>query len=524
MRWKDILLGRKVLIGIGAVLVLLTLVALWALSGITRIVHEGAEMAAGNRLRGELLQREVDHLNWAQAVSRFAYDSTARDLKVELDPTQCGFGRWYYGDGRKQAEAMLPRLKPVLDSIDDPHRRLHESAARILQLREQGKLAEAQAFYASETVGNLERVQGILKKAVVTAKENILSEDQMIDNALKTRIGVITVSIAAIIGGALFGFILTKSMTGPLKKSVEFTRAVAQGDLHEHLDIEQRDEVGQLAKALNEMITALREVVADVGETASDMASASKELGARSGQMSQGSTVQAASAEEASSTIEEMNATIRQNADNAQQTEKIALKSANDAGDGGEAVFNTLIAMKDIAARTSIIEEIARQTNLLALNAAIEAARAGEHGKGFAVVAAEVRKLAERSQLAAAEISKLSASSVEVAERAGSLLTKLVPDIRRTAELVQEISSASKEQTAGAGQINGSIQQLNDVIQQNAGSAEEVASTAEALAGQADRLQRTIAFFQVKEAETSARRASGWKSGGEDVHIGIVQH
>ncbi len=504
MRWKDILLGRKVLIGIGAVLVLLTLVALWALSGITRIVREGTEVAAGNRLRGELLQREVDHLNWAQAVSRFAYDTSARDLKVQLDHTQCGFGKWYYGDGRKQAEAMLPRLKPILDSIDEPHRKLHESAARILQLRDQGKIAEAQAFYASETAANLERVQGILKEAVVTAKDDILSEDQMISNALKTRVGVITVSIAAIIAGALFGFILTKSMTGPLRKSVEFTRAAAKGDLHDHLEIDQHDEVGQLAEALNAMITALREVVADVGEAASDVALASEELSARSGQMSQGSTEQAASAEEASSSIEEMSATIRQNADNAQQTEKIALKSANDAGDGGEAVFNTLIAMKDIAARTSIIEEIARQTNLLALNAAIEAARAGEQGKGFAVVAAEVRKLAERSQGAAAEISKLSASSVDVAEQAGALLTKLVPDIRRTAELVQEISAASKEQTAGADQINDSIQQLNNVIQQNAGSAEEVASTAEVLAAQADRLQRVIGFFKVREADVRA--------------------
>jgi methyl-accepting chemotaxis protein len=500
MRWKDILLGRKVMIGIGGMLFLLTLVAFWALYGITVIVHEGSQAAAGNRLRGELLQREVDHLNWAQAVSRFAYGSGG-ELKVELDDTQCGFGLWYYGPGRKQAEEMLPKLKPIFDSMSEPHRRLHESAARIRELREQGNVAEAQAFYSSETTANLERVQDILREAVSTAKENILSEDQMLSNALKTRIGVIAASVAAIIAGALFGFILTRSMTGPLRKSVAFTRAVAKGDLQDHLDIEQRDEVGQLAEALNAMISALREVVADVRTASSDVASASEELRARSGQMSQGTIEQAASAEEASSSIEEMNATIRQNADNAQQTEKIAMKSANDAGEGGEAVFNTLAAMKEITNKNSIIEEIARQTNLLALNAAIEAARAGEHGKGFAVVAAEVRKLAERSQEAAREIGNLSASSVEVAERAGAMLTKLVPDIKKTAELVQEISAASKEQTSGADQINNSIQQLNNVIQQNAGAAEEVSSTAEVLAGQAERLKSAIAFFKVHESK-----------------------
>jgi methyl-accepting chemotaxis protein len=213
--------------------------------------------------------------------------------------------------------------------------------------------------------------------------------------------------------------------------------------------------------------------------------------------MSQGTTEQAASTEEASSSIEEMNATIKQNADNAMQTEKIALKSATDAQESGKAVSQTVSAMKDIAQKISIIEEIARQTNLLALNAAIEAARAGEHGKGFAVVASEVRKLAERSQAAAGEISQLSSSSVHIAEQAGQMLAKLVPDIQKTAELVQEITASSKEQSSGADQINGAVQQLNQVVQQNAGAAEEMSSTAEELASQADQLQATISFFKV---------------------------
>jgi methyl-accepting chemotaxis protein len=195
--------------------------------------------------------------------------------------------------------------------------------------------------------------------------------------------------------------------------------------------------------------------------------------------------------------MEEMVSNIRQNADNAQQTDKIALKSAGDARESGKAVQETVAAMKDIAGKISIIEEIARQTNLLALNAAIEAARAGEHGKGFAVVASEVRKLAERSQAAAGEISKLSASSVQVAERAGEMLAKLVPDIQKTAELVQEINGASAEQNSGAEQINKAIQQLDQVVQQNAGAAEEMSSTAEELSSQAEHLQSAVEFFKI---------------------------
>jgi methyl-accepting chemotaxis protein len=206
-----------------------------------------------------------------------------------------------------------------------------------------------------------------------------------------------------------------------------------------------------------------------------------------------------------------MAANIRQNADNATQTEKIAMQSSKDADQGGQAVTETVTAMKQIAEKISIIEEIARQTDLLALNAAIEAARAGEHGKGFAVVASEVRKLAERSQLAAGEIGKLSSSSVEVAEKAGAMLTRMVPDIQKTAELVQEISAASNEQNTGADQINKAIQQLDQVIQQNASASEEMASTSEELSSQAERLQHIISFFKLDTG--SSRQSAGFSPG-----------
>jgi methyl-accepting chemotaxis protein len=272
-------------------------------------------------------------------------------------------------------------------------------------------------------------------------------------------------------------------------------KEVAGGNLT--VQLTERSATDELMRSLSQMVAKLSEVVTDVKGASDNVATGSQQMSSGSEELSQGATEQAAAAEEASAAMEEMSANIKQNADNALQTEKIAVKSAQDAQEGGKAVIQTVSAMKEIAGKISIIEEIARQTNLLALNAAIEAARAGEHGKGFAVVASEVRKLAERSQKAAAEISELSSSSVEVAEKAGDMLTRMLPDIQRTAELVQEISAACKEQDTGAEQINKAIQQLDQVIQQNASSSEEMSATAEELASQSEQLQETISFFRV---------------------------
>ena len=270
---------------------------------------------------------------------------------------------------------------------------------------------------------------------------------------------------------------------------------LANGNLS--VKVEERSAQDKLMQALARMVSGLSEVVANIQGAAHQVTAGSQEMSSSSQQLSQGATEQSASVEEVSSSMEQMAANIKQNSDNAQQTEKIALKAADDAKEGGHAVGETVSAMKEIASKISIIEEIARQTNLLALNAAIEAARAGEHGKGFAVVASEVRKLAERSQTAAGEINNLSASSVEVAERAGEMLERIVPDIQKTADLVQEINAASNEQRAGANQINQAIQQLDQVIQQNAAASEEMASTSEELLSQAEQLQTTIGFFKI---------------------------
>ena len=328
-----------------------------------------------------------------------------------------------------------------------------------------------------------------------------------------------------------------------LKKIMAVAEAVAIGDLTQNVEVRTNDEIKDLVVtfntmadnlrgtartadqiangdltvtprplsdkdtlgiALQSMVERLRGVVADALAASNNVSSGSQELSSSSEQLSQGATEQASSAEEASASMEQMAANIKQNADNAAQTEKIARQSSKEAEASGQAVGRAVSAMRTIAEKISIVQEIARQTDLLALNAAVEAARAGEHGKGFAVVASEVRKLAERSQAAAAEISSLSGETVQVATEAGDMLNKLVPAIHKTAELVSEISAACREQDIGASQINEAIQQLDKVTQQNAGASEEVSSTSEELAAQAEELQASIAFFRVDDM--NARR------------------
>lgn len=338
-----------------------------------------------------------------------------------------------------------------------------------------------------------------------------INESEILEPVNTLTKSILIIAVLIIIAIILISWFLAINITKPIMLGVGFAKQLAQGDLTTYLDVNQKDEIGQLGEALKEMVKRLQGIVSEVMTAADNVASGSEQLSATAQELSQGSSEQASSAEEVSSSMEQMGANIQQNTDNAQQTEKIAIRSSADAKESGKAVNETVVAMRDITNKINIIQEIARQTNLLALNAAIEAARAGEHGKGFAVVASEVRKLAERSQNAAGEITDLAQRSVGIAEKAGQMLNQLVPDIQKTADLVQEITASSNEQNAGAGQINKAIQELDKVIQQNAGSAEEMASTSEELSSQAQQLQSAISFFKLNEQgyrTTSASRAN----------------
>ena len=286
-------------------------------------------------------------------------------------------------------------------------------------------------------------------------------------------------------------------VTRPLAKIAEATKRMAEGDLSVRIEVATQDEVGQLSASMKNMAEKLSSIIGEVRGSADALSSASEEISATAQSISQATSEQAASVEETSASIEQMSASINQNTDNAKVTDGMASQAAKQAISGGEAVKDTVSAMKSIAGKIGIIDDIAYQTNLLALNAAIEAARAGEHGKGFAVVAAEVRKLAERSQIAAQEIGELASGSVEKAESAGKLLDEIVPAISKTSDLVQEIAAASTEQSSGVGQINTAMGQLNQITQQNASASEELAATAEEMSGQAMQLQELMAFFKV---------------------------
>ncbi len=556
MAVKDLKVGTRMSFGFGLILVLMLitmLVTFWSLSKVDEGTQLVIEESLPFTLAADRMVLNVSRVNqWVTDASLTknsdglqVAEESAKAFRNDLNQFRDMFRDENDARGLKQVDELEASFEEMLDTGIRMAAAYNESfAAGNLVMEE----LDTDSARTAELVAALQESQ---VKEINDSGQMILAASQQV-KTLQMIIG-----IAALLIGVLVTIFITRSIVQPLNVAVETARALAVGDLTVKIDQVSKDETGQLLQAMKEMLVSSQEVANMAGQIADgnlkvqlktrsekdvliqslgnmvdklkdvinnvklsieNVASGAQAMSASSEEMSQGASEQAAAAEEASSSIEQMTANIRQNADNAMQTEKIATQASGDAREGGDAVNKTVGAMKEIADKIMIIEEIARQTNLLALNAAIEAARAGEHGKGFAVVAAEVRKLAERSQKAAGEINELSTNSVEVAEKAGSVLNSLVPNIQKTAELVQEISAASREQDAGADQIAKSIQQLDAVIQQNASASEEMASTSEELSGQSEQLAEMIAFFRVddgthgqrfkRELNSSAHRSS----------------
>ncbi|MBB2718122.1 UNVERIFIED_ORG: methyl-accepting chemotaxis protein [Rhizobium etli] len=468
-----------------------------------------------------------------------------KNALLEMDPEAV---RKNYQNAAKSVDEMIafvtsgqqlatPEGKPSWDRLLDLAKRFDEGSNRVASIQEGGDRAGAVALSSGEVRRLVLELEDVFETLVTLQQKAMAQADNDTDilysSTKNTLIGVAIGASVIAFGAALW---IALGVNSGLSKIMNVASAVAIGDLNQKVEIRSNDEIKDLVNTINvmtdnlrvtagiarqiadgdltvspkplsekdtlgialeQMVERLRGVVADAITAAENVSAGSQELSASSEQVSQGASEQAASAEEASASMEQMAANIKQNADNAAQTEKIARQSAKDAEMSGEAVSRAVQAMRTIAEKIGIVQEIARQTDLLALNAAVEAARAGEHGKGFAVVASEVRKLAERSQSAAAEISSMSSDTVKAAQDAGDMLGRLVPDIRKTAELVSEISAACREQDIGAGQINEAIQQLDRVTQQNAGASEQMSANSEELASQAEELQTSIAFFKV---------------------------
>jgi methyl-accepting chemotaxis protein len=500
--FSNIRIGIRMTAGFAAVLLLMAAIAVIGISSMSTLNSQVEDLVNNNIYKNKLASEMSDAVLITSRI--------IRSIILLKDPAAIAVERKKFNDARQRYNQSFDNLdktptneqgKALRSKIRSQAEETRPLNDKVFELDAAGKDEEAFKLLMEVAGPAAQKWEDAIEELVAfedaDAKQDYVDAQQTYAKAHQL---MLSISIAALVLGALTGWLLTRGITRPLAEVVKAANRMAEGDLTVKFSNPSKDETGQVLQAMQSMIGKLSQVVSDVNSGAQALASASEEVSATSQSLSQASSEQAASVEETSASIEQMTSSIAQNTENAKITDGMASKAAKEAAEGGESVNATVAAMKQIAKKISIIDDIAYQTNLLALNAAIEAARAGEHGKGFAVVAAEVRKLAERSQVAAQEIGEVATSSVELAEKAGKLLDSMVPSIRKTSDLVQEISAASSEQSSGAGQINSAVSQLSQTTQQNASSSEELAATAEEMSSQAEQLQQTMAFFKLDGA------------------------
>jgi len=496
---KNMSVGKRLAIGFGLIVVLLISMGLsgyWGLEGITKetlkVLNGDAKIVTlAARVKAttlELRRFEKDtELNMDDVQVRNEYAAKWRAQQQKLHDVL----------GELDKFQLSPEDKVAVKSMRDDLVVYEGGYSKVLGLIEQGKLRTPQECNQTITQykDSIHRLEDAATDLTNRHAEVLVP---MVEEIAKTTVTTLVVfSIVAIFVSIVITLVISRGITKPIQDVVDVVETISAGDLTKAIAADRGDEIGRLLGAMAKMVGKLNEMIGEVRMGAGSVSTAAAQVASSASSVSQGTSEQAAAVEQVTSSMEEMNASISQNAENSRKMEQMARKGAQDAGQSGQAVQEAVTAMKLIAEKIAVIEEIAYQTNMLALNAAIEAARAGEHGRGFAVVAGEVRNLAERCRTAAQEIGGLAAANVQIAERSGGLLTELVPAIQKTADLVQEVASTSREQAAGVNQINGAISQVGLVTQRNAAGAEELSSTAEELASQAEALQEMISFFRV---------------------------
>ncbi len=454
-------------------------------------------------------------------------------IKVEKDAGKCSLARLMEDNDMKNFLEINPDIASYLDSLKLPHLLYHKGIIQIemylknrnksaalnyynLKVRKNAKqflkyLAKinkiddqkydnmllAENIYNTKTIPSLKKLSSLLKQVNTIANKKVMTDKLMINEAQKIKTGLIIFSAIVTIIAFLTAYLLISNIVYPILKSIKFAEQISKGDLSAKLNIIQNDEIGTLSKSLNNMVETLRNMIGSITESSKQVYSLSEHLNTTSQLIAQNNHEQSSSAEEVSATMEELNANSKQNADNAAQTREITLASSKSIESGNTAVVETLNAIKIIKDKIMIINDIAKQTNMLALNAAIEAARAGEAGKGFSVVAAEVKSLADKSQEAAEIIQKLAQKSVHIAEHSFNTFEKIIPNIKKTINLIQEISNASIEQNSVTDQIANAIEQLNQIAQENTAVSDKLANDADKLLIQAQTLEKTVRFFKV---------------------------